>query len=141
MGIYRRLTTTDGADSAILTTSDTYMTVTADSYELEDLQITPKIEAQKFKSNKYGYNSVFVSGIKGEDIEVTPGTEDRTFNGVYRHVTVQGDENLIPENIKKGAKIGTGILGILLTSLLISPVAKAVKSVKDIFTSNNKSKK
>ena len=105
MGIYRRLTTTDGADSAILTTSDTYMTVTADSYELEDLQITPKIEAQKFKSNKYGYNSVFVSGIKGEDIEVTPGTEDRTFNGVYRHVTVQGDENLIPENIKKGATI------------------------------------
>lgn len=105
MGIYRRLTTTDGADSAILTTSDTYMTVTADSYELEDLQITPQIEAQKFKPQKYGYNSVFVSGIKGEDIDVTPGTEDRKFDGVYRHVTVQGDENLIPENIKKGTTI------------------------------------
>ena len=58
MGIYRRLTTTDGADSAILTTSDTYMTVTADSYELEDLQITPKIEAQKFKSEAYLRNAV-----------------------------------------------------------------------------------
>lgn len=71
-------------------------------------------------------------------------SQETLFGRVKRNFAEISDSvsNLSPiKNIKKGAKIGTGILGILLTSLLISPVAKAVKSVKDIFASNNKSKK
>lgn len=71
-------------------------------------------------------------------------SQETLFGRVKRNFAEISDSvsSLSPiKNIKKGAKIGTGILGILLTSLLISPVAKAVKSVKDIFTSNNKSKK
>lgn len=105
MGIYRRLTTADGAESVILTTSDTYMTTQVDSYELEDLEITPQTGAQSFKSDKYGYNKVFVRGIKGENIEVDPGKDEQSFEGVYRRVVVHGDENLSPENIKQGATI------------------------------------
>ena len=70
-------------------------------------------------------------------------SQETLFGRVKRNFAEISDSvsNLSPiKNIKKGAKIGTGILGILLTSLLISPVAKAVKSVKDIFTSNNKPK-
>ena len=70
-------------------------------------------------------------------------SQETLFGRVKRNFAEISDSvsSLSPiKNIKKGAKIGTGILGILLTSLLISPVAKAVKSVKDIFTSNNKPK-
>lgn len=50
--------------------------------ELEDLTVTPTGEEQHFKSEKYGYDNV----------------------------TVLGDENLIPENIKEGISI-FGVVG------------------------------
>lgn len=53
--------------------------------ELEDLVVTPSVEEQHFKSNKYGYDNVTVEAV---DSSI--------------------DENIKPENIKEG----TNILGI-----------------------------
>lgn len=50
--------------------------------ELEDLEITPKIEEQVFKSKKYGFDKVKVNGI-----------------------TAEIDEDIKPENIKAGVNI------------------------------------
>ena len=52
-------------------------TIIKERPELEDLQIMPSNQEQHFKSNKYGYNEVFVAG----------------------------DENLISQNIKKDTSI------------------------------------
>ncbi|MGN1301207.1 MAG: BspA family leucine-rich repeat surface protein [Clostridia bacterium] len=53
--------------------------------ELEDLTVTPSVEEQHFKSEKYGYDEVIVE-----------------------KVTSEIDENIKPENIKEG----TNILGV-----------------------------
>lgn len=50
--------------------------------ELEDLEITPTIEEQNYKSEKYGYNNVTVKAV------------DNTI-----------DENIVAENIKEGITI------------------------------------
>jgi hypothetical protein len=46
--------------------------------ELEDLEVTPKLEEQKFKSSKYGYNQVIVKGTEGiiEDLSVELTEQD-----------------------------------------------------------------
>ena len=76
--------------------------------ELEDLEVTPSGEEQNFKSNKYGYNNVKVKAVESEELTIVPSTEEQVKEGLYGKVTVVGDNNLVPENIKEG----TGIFGV-----------------------------
>lgn len=73
--------------------------------ELEDLIITPSSSEQKFKSSKYGYNNVTVEAIESKELSIIPSSENQVIEGIFNKVTVQGDSNLIPENIKKGTTI------------------------------------
>lgn len=73
--------------------------------ELEDLIITPSNSEQKFKSSKYGYNNVIIEAIESEELSIIPSSENQVIEGIFNKVTVQGDSNLIPENIKKGTTI------------------------------------
>ena len=79
--------------------------------ELEDLEITPSGVEQNFKSDKYGYNNVTVKAIETEEITIQPETEEQVKEGVFNKVIVLGDEDLKPENIKKGTNI-FGVEGI-----------------------------
>ena len=73
---------------------------------LEDLEVTPSSEEQNFKSeNYYGFNNVKVKAVESEEIEIVPSRDTQIKEGVFNKVTVQGDENLIPENIVKGKVI------------------------------------
>ena len=80
--------------------------------QLEDLEITPTTEEQSFKSEKYGYDNVTVKGIETEELNVIPSNEDQIKEGVFNKVTIAGDSNLIPENIKTGVEI-FGVSGIV----------------------------
>lgn len=73
--------------------------------ELEDLEVIPTGEEQTFKSSKYGYDNVTVKGVETEELNVIPTTENQVNEGLYRKVTVVGDEDLKPENIKQGTSI------------------------------------
>ena len=73
--------------------------------ELEDLTVTPSAEEQHFKSEKYGYNNVTVKAVEGEELNIIPSTETQVKEGLYNKVTVQGDSNLIADNIKEGTEI------------------------------------
>lgn len=75
------------------------------SPELEDLIVTPSLEEQSFKSNKYGYNNITVKAIETEEINIVPSTEEQVKEGVFNKVTVVGDDNLVAENIKEGVEI------------------------------------
>lgn len=79
--------------------------------ELEDLEVIPTAEEQKFKSEMYGYNNVTVKAIETKEITIQPGTEEQVKEGIFNKVTVLGDEDLKPENIKKGTNI-FGVEGI-----------------------------
>ena len=74
---------------------------------LEDLTVTPSAEEQHFKSEKYGYDNVIVKAIaiETEELNITPSTETQVKEGLYNKVTVQGDSNLIADNIKEGTEI------------------------------------
>ena len=73
--------------------------------ELENLEITPSMEEQHFKSEKYGYNNVIVNAIESKELNVTPNVTEQVKEGIFNKVTVAGDSNLIPENIKNGVEI------------------------------------
>lgn len=73
--------------------------------ELENVVITPELEEQNLKSQKYGYENITVKAIETEDLEILPKKEEQLNTGVYRNVKVAGDENLVPENIKSGVEI------------------------------------
>ena len=73
--------------------------------ELEDLTVTPSAEEQHFKSEKYGYNNVTVKAVEGEELNIIPSTETQVKEGLYNKVIVQGDSNLIADNIKEGTEI------------------------------------
>lgn len=73
--------------------------------ELEDLSITPSKEEQIFNSNKYGYDTVTVNPIECEEIVIKPNKEQQVKEGMYDKIIVNGDENLISENIKSGVEI------------------------------------
>lgn len=73
---------------------------------LIDLEITPTAEEQIFKhEGQYGYDNVKVNAIQTENLDITPGTEDYNFEGIYNKVKVDGDENLKAENIRQGTSI------------------------------------
>lgn len=57
-------------------------------------------------------NGVTLLGVEGvhaalptEELSVTPTTEEQTYEGVFSKVIVAGDEDLKPENIKKGVQV------------------------------------
>jgi surface protein len=45
------------------------------------------------------------AGIGGEHLEITPSTETQVKEGMFNKVTVEGDSELLPENIKKGVSL------------------------------------
>lgn len=79
--------------------------------ELENLEVTPNTEEQHFKSDKYGYGEITVKAIESEELSITPTAEEQVKEGVFSKVTVEGEPNLVPENIKKDTEI-FGITGI-----------------------------
>ena len=83
--------------------------------ELEDLVVTPLAEEQHFKSEKYGYDNVTVKAIESEEIAIVPSAEKQVKEGMFNKVTVAGDSNLVPENIKDGTEI-FGVTGIAKTT-------------------------
>ena len=73
--------------------------------ELDDLTIIPSMEEQHFKSEKYGYDEVEVKAIPSEELSIIPSTENQINEGLFNKITVVGDSDLIPKNIKKGTTI------------------------------------
>lgn len=73
--------------------------------ELEDLEVTPSGVEQNFKSKKYGYNNVKVKAVETEELSIIPSVEEQVNEGLFRKVTVAGDADLKPENIKEGTSI------------------------------------
>lgn len=73
---------------------------------LEKLEVNPSGEKQVFKHpESYGYDEVIVNAVGSEEINFTPSSEEQIKEGLFKKVTVDGDENLIPENIKKDVEI------------------------------------
>lgn len=73
--------------------------------ELESLEVTPTSQEQTFKSDKYGYSNVKVKAIESEELNIVPSSEEQINEGIFNKVTVQGDNNLIAENVKEGTEI------------------------------------
>lgn len=74
-------------------------------FKLEDLEITPSGVEQEFKSNKYGYDNVTIKAVESQELNIVPSTETQVNEALYNKVTVIGDENLVPENIKDNISI------------------------------------
>lgn len=81
--------------------------------ELEDLTIYPSTEKQVFNHpNSYGYDNVTVEPLEAEELNIIPSNQSQQYEGIYKKVNVEGDENLLSQNIKSGVSIfgveGTG---------------------------------
>ena len=72
---------------------------------LENLTIIPSENEQIFKSKKDGFNEVRIKKVEGEELNIIPSAEEQVKEGLYEKVTVSGDNNLVPENIKGGVEI------------------------------------
>ena len=78
---------------------------------LEPLTVTPSEKKQAFNHpNSYGYDEVIVNEVQGEELSVTPTTEEQINEGVYTKViinpvTADIDDDIKPEYIKKGRNI------------------------------------
>lgn len=60
---------------------------------LENLEVNPTNEQQVFNhENSYGYDTVTVNPIEGDELVVTPTKEQQNFSGVYDEVTVNAIE-------------------------------------------------
>ena len=68
--------------------------------ELEDITITPQLEEQVLKSEKYGFDDIVVKGIPATEIEIQPTFEEQTKEGIFKEVKVgaipQQTLNIIP---------------------------------------------
>ena len=73
--------------------------------ELENLEVTPTSEEQVFKSEKYGYGEVKVKGVESEEITIVPSANEQIREGFFNKVTVEGDEDLKPSNIRRGTTL------------------------------------
>ena len=69
---------------------------------LEDLEVTPTMEDQVIESELYGFDKVLVKAIESDSIIVEPSKEDQIFEGLYNRVMINGEPNLVPENIPEG---------------------------------------
>lgn len=84
---------------------------------LQKKTVTPTTEQQEVVADEgyTGLEKVTVEGIAENNLEITPSSEAQNFDGIYTNVAVSGDENLIPDNIKKGTSI-FGIEGNIVAS-------------------------
>lgn len=73
--------------------------------KLDNLIIIPTAEEQNFKNKNYGYGDITVKAVEGEELNIVPSTETQVKEGLYNKVIVQGDSNLIADNIKEGTEI------------------------------------
>lgn len=68
--------------------------------ELENITITPTLEEQKLKSEKYGFDEIIVQGIPATDLEINPSFEEQVEEGLFKEVKVgaipQETLNIIP---------------------------------------------
>lgn len=73
--------------------------------KLDNLIIIPTAEEQNFKNKNYGYGDITVKAIEGEEVAIIPNANEQIKEGIFSKVTVAGDSNLIPKNIKEGTEI------------------------------------
>lgn len=78
--------------------------------ELENIEIEPKLEEQYLTSEKYGFGEIIVHKIQTENLQINPTINKQDYLGIYRQINVEPvtseiDENIQPENIKKGKNI------------------------------------
>lgn len=79
--------------------------------ELENLEVTPSMERQEFNhSNSYGYDNVVVKAVETENLNIIPSKNAQKYDGLYKEISVTGDNNLISSNIKKNVEI-FGVFG------------------------------
>lgn len=91
--------------------------------ELEDLEVTPTREEQKFKSSKYGYNEVTVKGVDlKEDLSVELTEQDNLLN--TQETTI---EDII--TALEGKSAGGG--EVLLQEKIVTPTAMEQEVVAD----------
>ncbi len=76
--------------------------------ELEDITITPQLEEQILKSEKYGFNKVTVGPIPAVEIKIAPTLEEKVETGIFNKVTVdaipQKTLNITPTELEQAEK-------------------------------------
>lgn len=82
--------------------------------ELDNLVVIPTAEEQNFKNKNYGYGDITVKAIESEEVTIIPNANEQIKEGMFNKVTVAGDSDLVPENIKEGAEI-FGVQGVAKT--------------------------
>jgi hypothetical protein len=96
--------------------------------ELEDLEVTPTLEDQKFKSNKYGYKEVIVKGTEGIAEDLTNELIEQENLLTTQEITIEniitalegksaGGSGIVPKVegntlVLSGANIEGGVLNI-----------------------------
>ena len=75
--------------------------------KLQEKNVEPTTEEQEIVPDEgyTGLEKVTVAAIEENNLEVIPSSENQNFEGIYTNVSVAGDEDLLPENIKKGTSI------------------------------------
>ena len=81
-------------DNAQIEGVETEIDILKEYPELEDIVITPTLEQQQFKSDKYGFENVIVNAINAKELRIEPSKEKQITEGIFNKVIVgpiQGD--------------------------------------------------
>lgn len=57
--------------------------------ELEEITVTPTLDAQELKSTKYGYSKVTIEGIPATDVTIAPSEEQQNLKGIFKEVNIK----------------------------------------------------